>query len=81
MLPADCEAALAQLDAYRRGTLSPGEIATMQRHLDGCRQCLSYKTHEEAFLDRLSNAARNCACPDELRASIEQLVAKESRDH
>lgn len=81
MLPAECEEALTQLDAFRRGTLPANEVASMQRHLDGCRHCLSYKFHEDALLDRLSNAARNCACPDELRAAIEQLVDKESRDN
>ena len=80
MLPAECETALAQLDEYRRGTLPSNEVATMQRHLDACRACLVYKVHEEALLDRLSNAARNCSCPDELRATILRLVATGSRD-
>jgi Putative zinc-finger len=78
-LPADCEAALAQLDAYRRGSLPPDEVTSMQEHLDGCRDCLSYKVHEEAFLDRLSNAARNHVCPEELRTAIEQMIANEAR--
>ena len=79
-LPAECEAALAQLDAWRRGVLPPEEVASMQAHLDACRGCLSYKCHEEALLDRLSNAARNCSCPDELRATIMQMIATGSRD-
>ena len=79
-LPAECEAALVQLDAWRRGVLPPEEVASMQAHLDACRSCLSYKCHEEALLDRLSNAARNCSCPDELRATIMQMIATGSRD-
>jgi hypothetical protein len=79
-LPAECEAALAQLDAWRRGVLPVTEVASMQQHLDACRCCLSYKHHEDALLDRLSNAARNCCCPDELRAAILQMIAKDSRD-
>ena len=80
MLPAECETALAQLDAFRRGTLPPEEVASMQRHLDACRCCLSYKCHEDALLDRLSNAARNCSSPDELRAAILQMITTGSRD-
>ncbi len=79
-LPAECETALAQLDAWRRGTLPAEELASMQTHLDACRRCLSYKCHEDALLDRLSNAKHNCCCPDELRAAIMQIIATGSRD-
>jgi len=79
-LPPDCEAALAQLDAFRRGELPTNELASMQRHLDACRHCLAQHHHEKALLDRLANATRNCICPDELRASITQMVNEAARD-
>lgn len=79
-LPAECEAALAELDALRRGTLPASEVASMQRHLDACLHCSTYKLHEEAFLDRLAGAARKHSCPEQLRATISQLLAKEARD-
>jgi anti-sigma factor (TIGR02949 family) len=81
MLPPDCEAALLQLDAYRHGELAPEDLQSLREHLDACRRCFSYKLHEEAFLDRLVVAARNGSCPEELRATIYQMVAKESRDN
>jgi hypothetical protein len=81
MLPPECEAAVEQLDALRRGELPPDEAALLRLHLDGCRRCLCIKLHEEAFLDRLVSAAQNATCPDELRATIYQMMAKESRDN
>lgn len=81
MLPPECEAALNQLDAFRRGELPPQEMTSLRAHLDACRRCYSYKLHEEAFLDRLVNAARNAKCPEDLRSTIYQMVAKESRDN
>lgn len=79
-LPPECEAALAQLDAFRRGELPPDEVATMQRHLDACSHCLSRHHHEQAFLERLAGAAKNCCCPDELRATITRMVSEAARD-
>lgn len=81
MLPPECEAALLQLDALRRGELPPDEALLLRGHLDGCRRCLCFKMHEEAFLDRLITAARNATCPDDLRATVYQMIAKESRDN
>ncbi len=81
MLPPECEAALQQLDAFRRGELDHGDLESLQRHLEDCRRCYAFNQHEAAFLDRLITAARNCSCPDELRATIYQIIAKESRDN
>jgi anti-sigma factor (TIGR02949 family) len=81
MLPPECESALMQLDAFRRGELANDEMISLRAHLDACRRCFSYNQHEEAFLDRLVTAARNAKCPEELRATIYQMVAKESRDN
>jgi hypothetical protein len=81
MLPPECETALQQLDAFRRGELADDEMASMRGHLEACRRCLAFKQHEEAFLERLLTAAKNCNCPDGLRATIYQMIAKESRDH
>jgi anti-sigma factor (TIGR02949 family) len=79
MLPPECEAALEQLDAFRRGELPPDDMQLLRIHLDACRRCFSYKLHEEAFLDRLVAAARNSTCPEELRATVYRMIAKESR--
>jgi anti-sigma factor (TIGR02949 family) len=79
MLPSECETALQQLDAFRRGELSPDEMQSLRDHLEACRRCFSFKKHEEAFLDRLVTAARNAKCPEELRSTIYQMIAKESR--
>jgi anti-sigma factor (TIGR02949 family) len=79
MLPPECETALEQLDAFRRGELPPDEMQSLRGHLDACRRCFSFKQHEEAFLDRLVAAARKTSCPEELRATIYQMIAKESR--
>lgn len=81
MLPTDCQAALEQLDSMRRGELSSGELQLLLAHLDNCLRCHAYKRHEEAFLERLITAARNATCPEELRATIYQMIAKESRDN
>ncbi len=81
MLPPECESALEQLDAYRRGELSSDDLRTLRGHLDACRRCFSFERHEVAFLDRLVAAARNSSCPDEVRATIYQMIAKESRDN
>jgi anti-sigma factor (TIGR02949 family) len=81
MLPPECESALQQLDAFRRGELPDTDMQSLRRHLDECRRCFAFKQHEEAFLDRLIVAARNCSCPEELRATIYQMIAKESRDN
>jgi DNA-binding FrmR family transcriptional regulator len=81
MLPPDCEAALDQLDAFRRGELDAGDMLSLQHHLEECRRCYAFNQHEAAFLDRLISAARNCSCPDELRAAVYQIIAKESRDN
>lgn len=79
MLPSECETALQQLDAYRRGELAPDDMQSLRSHLDACRRCFSFKLHEEAFLDRLVAAARNSSCPEELRATVYRMIAKESR--
>lgn len=81
MLPPECETALQQLDAFRRGELPADEMESMRGHLAACRRCLAFKRHEEAFLDRLVTAAQNCSCPDELRATIYRMIVKESRDN
>ena len=81
MLPPECETALQQLDAFRRGELAAEEMASMRGHLEACRRCLAFKQHEEAFLDRLLTTAQSCTCPDELRTTIYQMIAKESRDN
>jgi anti-sigma factor (TIGR02949 family) len=81
MLPPECETALQQLDAFRRGDLPPEEMQSLRGHLDACRRCFSFKLHEEAMLDRLVAAARNSRCPEELRATIYQMIAKETRDN
>jgi hypothetical protein len=81
MLSTECQAALDQLDAMRRGELSGGELQTLMAHLDSCLRCHAYERHEAAFLDRLITAARNATCPDDLRATIYQMIAKESRDN
>ena len=79
-LPPECEAALAQRDAFRRGELPAAEVAAMQRHLDACCHCLARHHHEQAFLDRLAGAAKNCCCPDELRTTIAQMVSEATHD-
>ena len=81
MLPPECETAIQQLDAFRRGELPPEEMQSMRGHLEECRRCLAFKQHEEAFLERLLTAAGNCTCPEELRATIYRMIAKESRDN
>jgi anti-sigma factor (TIGR02949 family) len=81
MLPPECEMALQQLDAFRRGELPADDMQSLRMHLDECRRCFSYKLHEEAFLDRLVAAARSATCPEELRASVYRIIAKESRDN
>ena len=78
MLPPECEAALEQLDAFRRGELGADDLLLMQRHLDECGRCLAFNKHEEAFLDRLVSVARSARCPEELRANISVMLAKES---
>jgi hypothetical protein len=81
MLPPECETALLQLDAFRRGELSPSQIDVLQGHLDACRRCFAFNSHEAAFLDRLVAAARSCTCPEDVRATIYLMIAKESRDN
>ncbi len=78
MLPPECEAALAQLDAFRRGELPADELESMQQHLAECRRCLAHKHHEDAFLQRLAKITRD-GCPEPLRITITQLIAKETR--
>ena len=81
MLPPECETAIEQLDAFRRGELAPADMQSLRDHLDACRRCFSFKLHEEALLDRLLAAARSSTCPDQLRATVYQMIAKESRDN
>ena len=81
MLPPECETALAQFDAFRRGELPTAELDSLQRHLDECRRCYSHKRHEDAFLERLLVATRNARCPEELRQSVMQMLAKASNDN
>ena len=81
MLPPECETALLQLDAFRRGELPPDDMQSLRAHLDACRRCFSFKRHEEALLDRLLSAARNSTCPEELRATVYRMITKESRDN
>jgi hypothetical protein len=78
MLPPDCESALAQFDALRRGELPAAELDSLQRHLDGCRRCYSHKKHEDAFLERLLETTRRARCPEELRESVMRMIAKAS---
>jgi len=79
MIPPECEMAIQQFDAFRRGELAPGELLSLRNHLDTCRRCYAFQRHENAFLERLLTATRNARCPEELRATISQLVARESR--
>lgn len=81
MLPPECEAALQQLDAFRRGELAASDLHSLQMHLEECRRCYAFNRHESAFLDRLITAARHSRCPEELRANVYQMLAKESRDN
>lgn len=81
MMSPECETALQQLDALRRGELDTAELLSLRDHLEACRRCFSFKKHEEAFLDRLLAATRNSTCPEELRSTIYQMIAKESRDN
>lgn len=81
MLPPECEAALAELDAYRRGELPASEVESIQRHLEACIHCSTYKLHEEAFLDRLASVARTTCCPDALRSTISQMLIQDVREH
>jgi Putative zinc-finger len=81
MLPPECESALLLLDAFRRGDLPADEMQSLRGHLAECRRCFAFNQHEAAFLDRLITAARSCTCPEELRATIYRMIAKESRDN
>lgn len=81
MLPPECESAIDQLDDYRRGELTSDAMQSLRQHLEECRRCLAFNQHEEAFLQRLLGAARNSTCPEELRANIYRMIAKESRDN
>jgi hypothetical protein len=81
MLPPECESALLQLDAFRRGELPDSDMQSLRMHLAECRRCFAFNRHEAAFLDRLITAAKSCTCPEELRATIYSMIAKESRDN
>ncbi|MGH7583374.1 MAG: zf-HC2 domain-containing protein [Gemmatimonadales bacterium] len=79
MIPPECEMAIQQFDAFRRGELAPRELVSLRSHLDTCRRCYAFHRHENAFLERLLAATRNARCPEQLRTDITRLIAKESR--
>jgi hypothetical protein len=81
MLPPECESAIQQFDAFRRGELPDDQLRSLRDHLAECLRCYAFKQHEEAFLERLLAATKSCSCPEELRATIYQMIAKESRDN
>jgi len=81
MLPAECEMAIQQLDALRRGEIAADELLTLREHLDACRRCYTIQCHEDAFLERLLLVTRNTRCPEELRVTIARMIARESRDN
>ncbi len=79
-LPPECEAALRQLDALRRGELSALETASLHQHLAACRRCLRVKEFEDAFLERLRAAGLTEQCPETLREKIRAQCADGTRD-
>ncbi len=79
-LPPECQAALLQLDAYRRGELDTGEQDVFLRHLEDCAYCLCMERYERAFLERLRATTTSHICPDELRARISEQLVREARD-
>lgn len=77
----DCREAAEELDAFVRGELPLSDAERMQQHLDDCRGCSDVARLEQAFRDRLRRAGTSCNCPDELRAKIEAMIARQRDSH
>ena len=80
MLPAECQAALLQLDTYRCGEMTTDEEATFLHHLEECAYCLCMERYERALLERLRATTEPQTCPETLRARISEQLLREARD-
>lgn len=74
----DCVETVARLHLYIDRELSDEEIATVQQHLEDCRQC-ECRFHFDMRIKRLIH--ERCAverAPDHLRESVLQLIHSSS---
>lgn len=74
----DCTQAMAELDGFLRAELSVDLIDRIQSHLERCGHCRQAGAFERAFRARLEQLDAGRCCPEELRARITALLARET---
>ena len=74
----DCRRAAEQLHDFLKQELTPDVAAEMRAHLEKCRPCFAHARFEQTFLAMLERRARQCGCPERLRARIVTLLRAET---
>ena len=69
----DCKEMIDRLYEFLDTEMSPGELAAVRAHLDGCDDCGERAGLERRFLDAIRDCMTSDAAPKELR---DRVVAK-----
>lgn len=73
----DCREAAARLQDFLKQELTPEVAAGVQAHLEKCRPCFAHARFERTFVAMLETRARQCECPDALRARVASILRAE----
>ncbi len=74
--PFDCAEAFARLDDYLDRELAPDEMERVREHLEVCAICAAEFRFEARVIEVLKSRIASLRPPDELRARVEQAVAR-----
>lgn len=70
-----CDEVLEQLFAYLDGELSADQLATIEHHLEHCRDCFSRAEFERKLRAKVAEAAQ-AAAPDRLHRRVRMLMRR-----
>lgn len=74
--PFDCAEAFARLDDYLDRELSAAEMEQVREHLEVCAVCAAEFRFEARVIEVLKSRIASLRAPAELRARVEQAVAR-----
>ena len=75
MTKIDCRSAVDRLYGYLDRELTSSEYEAIQAHLDRCPPCAEFFRFEKGVLRLVGDTCRKTACPESLRARVEELRA------
>ena len=73
-----CEEAMARIQEFIDGELDPAEASNVGKHFDVCTRCYPHLKLEEGFRNKVQHALRHPEVPAHLRASVLEMLERET---